>query len=275
MHEDVGALEIAVARAVDQGARELDSLDRTIESLSEEFDRVVDSVAVHGSAADADILRESALEFSQSIRSHSIRQRKVLSTFNIAFFGRTGAGKSTLLSAFGRLNGGLVSPGESDWTTDVSEIEWAGCKLWDTPGINGWGRTRKRSELERVAREAVEVSDLGARGHRAGPHRRDLAEPDRPGHRDRPVERAQRRLQPDRQARRADRVRIPQSRQPAAPGTVGLHPPLPAEHTQPASMPLLTAKSRISGGRRQEWRAAAANPADYVYVLNSCSWLSR
>ncbi|WP_301851139.1 GTPase, partial [Rhodococcus pyridinivorans] len=160
MHEDVGALEIAVARAVDQGARELDSLDRTIESLSEEFDRVVDSVAVHGSAADPDILRESALEFERSIRSHLIRQRKVLSTFNIAFFGRTGAGKSTLLSAFGRLDGGFVSPGESDWTTDVTEIEWAGCRLWDTPGINGWGRTRKRSELERVAREAVEVSDL-------------------------------------------------------------------------------------------------------------------
>lgn len=49
---------------------------------------------------------------------------------------------------------------------------------------------------------------------------------------------------PDRQARRAGRVRIPQSRQPAAPGTVGLHPPLPAEHTQPASLPLPTAKSR-------------------------------
>ncbi|MBM7457534.1 GTPase [Rhodococcus coprophilus] len=160
MHEDKGALESAVSRAVEEGVRELDSLDRTIESLSEEFDRVVDSVAGDGSCTDADALRESALEFKHSIRSHLARQRKVLSTFNIAFFGRTGAGKSTLLSAFGRLDGGYVSPGESDWTTDVTEVEWAGCRLWDTPGINGWGRTRKRSELEKVAREAVEVADV-------------------------------------------------------------------------------------------------------------------
>lgn len=160
MHEAIGTLEIAVARAVDEGTCELDSLDRTFESLSEEFDRVVNSVAVDGSVIDADALRESALKFKRSIRSHLVRQREVLSTFNIAFFGRTGAGKSTLLSAFGRLDGGYVSPGESDWTTDVTEIEWAGCRLWDTPGINGWGRTRNRSELEKVAREAVEVSDL-------------------------------------------------------------------------------------------------------------------
>ena len=84
MHEAIGALEIAVARAVDEGTFELDSLDRTIESLSEEFDRVVDSVAVDGASADADALSESALQFKHSIRSHLARQREVLSTFNIA-----------------------------------------------------------------------------------------------------------------------------------------------------------------------------------------------
>lgn len=48
-------------------------------------------------------------------------------------------------------------------------------------------------------------------GHRARAHRGDLAGSHHPGDRDRPDQRTQRRLQPDRQARRPDRVRIPQS----------------------------------------------------------------
>jgi tRNA U34 5-carboxymethylaminomethyl modifying GTPase MnmE/TrmE len=75
--------------------------------------------------------------FAGKLQTHLAEQREVLSTFNIAFFGRTGAGKSTLLSAFGELDGSAVSPGESDWTVETHSVSWRGCKLFDTPGITG------------------------------------------------------------------------------------------------------------------------------------------
>ncbi|OFJ55535.1 GTPase [Mycolicibacterium grossiae] len=98
--------------------------------------------------------------FSNKVRAHLAEQRDVLSTFNVAFFGRTGAGKSTLLSAFGELDGHDVSPGDSDWTTDVHTIPWRGCRLYDTPGINGWGGRKSRAKLEATARRAVEIADV-------------------------------------------------------------------------------------------------------------------
>nr|ABP45670.1 GTP-binding protein, HSR1-related protein [Mycolicibacterium gilvum PYR-GCK] len=102
------------------------------------------------------------LRFAQESSAHLSEQSRVLSTFNIAFFGRTGAGKSTLLSAFGELDGAAVSPfGESDWTTTVESIPWRGvCRLYDTPGINGWGGRKSRDELEATARRAVEIADV-------------------------------------------------------------------------------------------------------------------
>ena len=88
------------------------------------------------------------------------RQSAALQTFNIVLFGRTGAGKSTLISAMTRGNGESVSQGESDWTTKVAPLDWHSCRIYDTPGINGWGRTESRSDLEARAREAVEVADF-------------------------------------------------------------------------------------------------------------------
>lgn len=88
------------------------------------------------------------------------RNRAVLSTFNVVFFGRTGVGKSTLLSALGRLDGELISDGHSDFTTEVRSLDWNGCRLYDTPGINGWGRTQSRQDLEEKARVAVETADV-------------------------------------------------------------------------------------------------------------------
>lgn len=98
--------------------------------------------------------------FTDRLTGHLTEQANVLSTFNIAFFGRTGAGKSTLLSAFGELDGSAVSPGESDWTTAVDFTEWRSCRLYDTPGINGWGGRKSREELEAVARRAIEIADV-------------------------------------------------------------------------------------------------------------------
>lgn len=154
------ALQDAVEQAVQSGERELDNLDVLVDSLVDQFSKAV----VAGSAPAGEGLTVELAElgggFGSRLRDHLADQRKSLSTFNVAFFGRTGAGKSTLLSAFGGLDGNYVSPGDSDWTTDVTEIEWHGCRLWDTPGINGWGRTQTRADLEETARRAVEIADV-------------------------------------------------------------------------------------------------------------------
>ncbi|GAA1510994.1 putative GTPase [Agromyces terreus] len=94
------------------------------------------------------------------LKDRLAERRGAGSTFNLVFFGRTGAGKSTLLSALGGLDGELVSDGRSDFTTDVRSLDWNGCRLYDTPGINGWGRTQSRTSLENTAREAVQVADI-------------------------------------------------------------------------------------------------------------------
>ncbi|MGW9565162.1 hypothetical protein [Prescottella equi] len=70
----------------------------------------------------ADAVARVTGKFGDELQRHLHRQREALSTFNIAFFGRAGSGKSTLLSAFGELDGTHVSPGDSDWTTDVSKV---------------------------------------------------------------------------------------------------------------------------------------------------------
>lgn len=160
MRDQIGALGEAIVHAVEEGVHELGSLEDTVELLLTEFDRAVGSESSAVIGADDNVAADNAREFGDQLRSHLAKQRTALATFNIAFFGRTGAGKSTLLSAFGRLDGGYVSPGDSDWTTEVAEVEWNGCRLWDTPGINGWGRTRSRAELEEAARRAVEVADM-------------------------------------------------------------------------------------------------------------------
>lgn len=88
------------------------------------------------------------------------RQTKELSTFNLVLFGRTGAGKSSTIEAFMRGDGSAISDGRSDFTTTVDPREWRGCRVIDTPGINGWGRTKPRHELEEEARRAAEVADI-------------------------------------------------------------------------------------------------------------------
>ncbi|MGH3751705.1 MAG: GTPase [Pseudonocardiaceae bacterium] len=83
-----------------------------------------------------------------------------MDAFNIVLFGRTGAGKSSLLEALSAGDGGSVSPGESDWTTTVRPVTWKSCRVIDTPGIQGWGRTTARQELEEEARQALVAADV-------------------------------------------------------------------------------------------------------------------
>ncbi|MFF5177238.1 GTPase [Micromonospora sp. NPDC000316] len=152
------SLEEAVRSAVEQGQAELTCLDDLTDDLVRAFEQ-----EQHVTPCLTDVttrLGGFTRWFAGDLRSHLDRERESLGSFNIAFFGRTGVGKSTLLSAFGRLDGEHVSPGVSDWTTEVHPIEWRDCRLYDTPGINGWGRTESRADLERKAREAVETADI-------------------------------------------------------------------------------------------------------------------
>lgn len=152
------SLEEAVRSAVEQGHAELTRLDDITDDLIGAFTQ---GQCVAPSSSGLIIrLDEFTRGFPGELRRHLDRERESLGWFNIVFFGRTGVGKSTLLSAFGQLDGEYVSPGVSDWTTEVRPIEWRDCRLFDTPGINGWGRTESRDELEAKAREAVEIADI-------------------------------------------------------------------------------------------------------------------
>ncbi|GAB3837719.1 GTPase [Dactylosporangium cerinum] len=155
---EVVSLEEAVRSAVEQGHAELRRLDDLTDDLVRAFAQR-QSVAPSSSGLITR-LDDFTRGFPGELRRHLDRERGSLGSFNIAFFGRTGVGKSTLLSVFGRLDGEYVSPGVSDWTTEVRPIEWRDCRLIDTPGINGWGRTESRDHLEAKAREAVEIADI-------------------------------------------------------------------------------------------------------------------
>lgn len=161
-YEAAHLLTAAVAEAVQIGLAELDRLDAVVSEATARFEAVRDELSPRGRFGNrredgfAEVLDGVATDLKDGLA----KSRHAASTFNVAFFGRTGAGKSTLLSALGGLSGDLVSDGRSDFTTDVQPLDWQGCRLYDTPGINGWGRTRSRAELEETARKAVEVADI-------------------------------------------------------------------------------------------------------------------
>nr|WP_078640251.1 GTPase [Streptomyces sp. NRRL B-24051] len=155
---EVVSLEEAVRSAVEQGRAELTRLNSITDDLVGAFAR--EQRVAPSSSGLITRLDDFTRGFPGELLRHLDRERESLGSFNIAFFGRTGVGKSTLLSAFGQLDGEYVSPGVSDWTTEVRPIEWRDCRLFDTPGINGWGRTESRDDLEAKAREAVEIADL-------------------------------------------------------------------------------------------------------------------
>lgn len=152
----------SVAEAVNAGLAELARLDALVTQAKRRFEAARDELSprglfgIRGDDGFSKVLDGVVADLMEGLAE----SRRVSGTFNIAFFGRTGAGKSTLLSALGGLSGELVSDGRSDFTTDVQPLDWRGCRLYDTPGINGWGRTRSRAELEEAARKAIEVADV-------------------------------------------------------------------------------------------------------------------
>lgn len=156
------ALSVSVAAAVRAGVEELDRLDLIVSDAKSRLRSAWQDLSRDGRRSKRDDVFFVWLEdVVTDLKNTLDESRRAVSTFNIAFFGRTGAGKSTLLSALGGLNGELVSPvGRSDYTTDVQALDWRGCRLYDTPGINGWGATKPRAELEESARAAVETADV-------------------------------------------------------------------------------------------------------------------
>lgn len=158
------SLDKAAKAAVDASTEEMSKISERVGHLT---DLLRNSATEVNISRLEDSLDDPAMRFARQLEETLTkvddlfeRQSAALQTFNIVLFGRTGAGKSTLISAMTQGNGSSVSQGESDWTTRVEPFEWYSCRIYDTPGINGWGRTESRTDLEARAREAVEIADF-------------------------------------------------------------------------------------------------------------------
>lgn len=168
------AAELAMREAIESAIKASEKEVHRLRVLLGKAQRALDSAAKKSKQELSDLTPEQAAPLrpseeaisdmlagaGASLEDFFARYTGSLSTFNIALFGRTGAGKSTLLSALAELDGERVSHGESDWTVDVTPVPWNSCRLYDTPGINGWGRTASVERLEAAARRAVEVADV-------------------------------------------------------------------------------------------------------------------
>jgi len=157
-------LNQATARAIKESVNEVKQIQKQVNKLTDLFNTTAkDTRSLQFEVGEDDPSHDFAEKLEESsvqINELFNRQKKVLSKFNIVLFGRTGTGKSSLISAITEGNGETVSHGESDWTTKVDPSDWHSCKIYDTPGISGWGRTESREDLEKKAREAVEIADF-------------------------------------------------------------------------------------------------------------------
>ena len=150
----------AVQSAIDQSLVAAEALQAQVNEAL----RIVRSSLTETQDADAPEVVRSLRTSLQTTHSEATdlfaRQRQALSTVNLALFGRTGAGKSSLIEALSHGAGLTISTGECDFTVAVRSTTWKGVEFLDTPGINGWGRTVSRDELESRTRKAVEVADI-------------------------------------------------------------------------------------------------------------------
>ncbi|MET3422727.1 putative GTPase [Actinoplanes tereljensis] len=118
-------------------------------------------------AADYPDLRESAKldrVLVEAVVDELLATREVLrgsiDHFNIVLFGRTMAGKSTAIETLIGGDGRSISDGQCDNTVEVEKIDLDGYRLYDTPGVDGWGRSVEREQLEELAEGAVAEADL-------------------------------------------------------------------------------------------------------------------
>lgn len=158
------SLDDVIEDAVADGLGLCEELEQVVLTALERAAGAADAaVAEHGERRGREVLVAYQLLLLRA-RTDAMerfgRQHERLRTFNIVLFGRTGAGKSSLIEALSGGHGEPISQGESDWTVDVRDVRWASCRLYDTPGIGGWGRSVKREELERRAEAAVADADV-------------------------------------------------------------------------------------------------------------------
>ncbi len=154
-------LAAAVQAAIAKSLRAADGLEAQVIEALASFANVLHDGDDATDTPEAIRLLRAALQTAHAeARDLFTRQRAALATVNIALFGRTGAGKSSLVEALSHGAGESISTGESDFTVEVRPTNWKGIQFSDTPGINGWGRTMSRDELESRTRKAVEVADI-------------------------------------------------------------------------------------------------------------------
>lgn len=161
------AFEQAIAHGIAESLSRMEELQCSVDKAFAVVDAAMDRSGEEFGADEGENIAASVEHHNgeiQAVRNEAAelfeRQRKVLSSVNIALFGRTGAGKSSLIEALTHGDGSSISTGESDFTTVVREACWRGCKVIDTPGTQGWGRSESRDVLERRAGHAVEVADI-------------------------------------------------------------------------------------------------------------------
>lgn len=157
-------LHAAVAAAVADGVAEAQRVTGVVLGAFDQCTGLIDELSAGTAGAEerssVDALVTAVVTARQRTTERLAAQAARLETFNLVFFGRTGAGKSTLIEALVGGDGESISPGNMDWTTDVGEVRWRGCRLIDTPGIGGWGRTVDRHILEARAERAVADADV-------------------------------------------------------------------------------------------------------------------
>lgn len=162
-------LKEAITRSVAEGRRQANLIGCDVRQLSQSLAYGRARIAALQTQASelsyeqrvlVDDYVNASLAAETSLNATWKNRNEALKDFNIVLFGRTGAGKSTLIEALSHGDGQSVSHGESDWTVDVNPVRWQDCMLIDTPGINGWGRTQKRADLEAKAHRAVEAADI-------------------------------------------------------------------------------------------------------------------
>ncbi|MBM9507823.1 GTPase [Actinacidiphila acididurans] len=161
-----GDLERAIAEAVERSRPVAEGLRKDVRRLLRALSDCAGTPALGAAAGEeSSELRSFADDLVRQVTAglQEVTDRRLgaLDTFNVVLFGRTGAGKSSLREALTQGHGTSISPhGAADWTTEVTPGEWQGCRVIDTPGIAGWGRTMARSELEERAREALVIADV-------------------------------------------------------------------------------------------------------------------
>src|SRR5690349_2246636 len=135
------SLKDAVARAIAENKALAQQTADEFFALAEDLRATPRPDLLAGAEAFADSPAELVLdsertllaELTSGLKDLAHRQLDGMDTFNVVLFGRTGAGKSSLLEALSSGDGGSISPGDSDWTTEVNPTDWARIVAWSTP----------------------------------------------------------------------------------------------------------------------------------------------